>query len=508
MASLGRAAGAGVSATGADGGPGGTATLDTPSQPGALDFYRALGVEAVALARRLRLALWVEAALVVAWVLLRSADVGRLPMAVWALLVAGLAVIAPRSGFVVLAAIAPFPEGLLFTRDVGLKPVLALLLLVAVGLRVLVDRRARVRPGWPLLLAGGLVVGTGLGLGLSWSRFGSDFALDAAEIWFQGPFTAVAALVVAFWVSRDGALRPLAVALGSATVAGILSLVDYRAPTLLRESPFDWVLQGPYVAGRLTGVIRSWVSTAALVMVPATVYLAVAALGRGRLLRLGALGLAVPLLATAYFTYNRAVFLGLFALAVIVAWRIRRAFGIVVLVVGLVVGALALPYYLQLRAEAVGGSGAVQPGAPIVASDIARLNAWATSWRMFLDSPLLGHGYRSYRQVAPTFGDTTLNAPHSEWFRLFAENGIVVGLLGLGFAGGTAAALARRRDALGTGLFGAWVSFVLAASFNNPFLFSAVTIVAFGAAGAGLALARLGPGAGSGAARVASGPDG
>lgn len=460
---------------------------------GILDFYRALWVAASETARRLRLALWVEAALVVAWVLLRSADVGRLPMAIWALGVAVVAVAAPRSGFVILAAIAPFPEGLLFTRDVGLKPVLATILLVAIGARIVVDRRARVRPGWPILLGAGVVLGTGLGLVVSAERFGVDFALDAFELWFQGPFTAFAALGIAFWVSRDGALRPLVVALGSATLAGILSLVDYQAPTLLRDSPLDWVLQGPYVAGRLTGVIRSWVSTAALVMVPATVYLALAALGRGTLGRVAALLLAIPLLATAYFTYNRAVFLGLFALAVIVAWRIRRAFGVVVLVVGLVVGAVTLPYYLQLRAEAVGGSGAVQPGAPIVASDLARLNAWATSWRMFLDSPLIGHGYRSYRQVAPGFGDTTLNAPHSEWFRLFAENGVVVGLLGVGFAVVTAIVLARRRDALGTGLFGAWVSFVLAASFNNPFLFNAVTIVAFGAAGAGLALARLAP---------------
>jgi hypothetical protein len=478
---------------------------EPPARVGVVEFYRVLWAAAAETARRLRLDLWVEAALLVAWVLLRSAGVGRLPMAGWAAAVALVALAAPRSGFVVLAAIAPLPEGLLFTRDVGFKPVLATILLVAVGLRVVVDPRARIRPGWPLLLGAGIVLGTGLGLLVSAQRFGVAFALDAVEIWFQGPFTAVAALGIAFWVSRDGGLRPLAVALGSATVAGILSLVDYLAPTLLRDSPLDWVLQGPYVAERLTGVIRSWVSTAALVMVPATVYLAVAALGRGRPLRLGALLLAVPLLVTAYFTYNRAVFLGLFALAVIVAWRIRRAFGVVVLVVGLVVGAVALPYYLQLRAEAVGGSGAVQPGAPIVASDLARLNAWATSWRMFLDSPLIGHGYRSYRQVAPAFGDTTLNAPHSEWFRLFAENGVVVGLVGLGFAVTTAAALARRRDALGTGLLGAWVSFVLAASFNNPFLFNAVTIVAFGAAGAGLALARFGP---DGSPGAESEPDG
>ena len=55
-----------------------------------------------------------------------------------------------------------------------------------------------------------------------------------------------------------------------------------------------------------------------------------------------------------------------------------------------------------------------------------------------------------------------------------------------------AAALARRPGWLETGILGAFLSFALAAAFNNPFLFSQVTIPAFVVAGTGVALSRLG----------------
>jgi O-antigen ligase len=108
---------------------------------------------------------------------------------------------------------------------------------------------------------------------------------------------------------------------------------------------------------------------------------------------------------------------------------------------------------------------------------------------MFLDQPILGQGYRGYRQLSVQFGDPTLNAPHNEWLRFFAEGGVIVGLLGLGFALATIVSLARRRDWLETGILASFLAFCLAASFNNPFLFNQVTIPAFILAGTGVALA-------------------
>ena len=89
------------------------------------------------------------------------------------------------------------------------------------------------------------------------------------------------------------------------------------------------------------------------------------------------------------------------------------------------------------------------------------------------------------------FGDPVLNAPHNEWLRLFAEHGAVVGLTGLLFVGVTAHRLARRRGWVETGILASFVSLVVAACFNNPFLFNQVTIPAFVLAGTGVALAGL-----------------
>jgi O-antigen ligase len=176
-------------------------------------------------------------------------------------------------------------------------------------------------------------------------------------------------------------------------------------------------------------------------------------------------------------------------LAVVVGWRIRRWLGVGILVAGLALGAIALPAYIAVRGETVGLASQPTPGQTLIASDQQRLTAWATAARMFIDQPLLGQGYRGYRQLSVQFGDPTLNAPHNEWLRFFAEGGVIVGLLGVGFAVTTMVSLARKRDWLQTGILASFAAFCLAAAFNNPFLFNQVTIPASILAGTGTALA-------------------
>jgi O-antigen ligase len=224
-------------------------------------------------------------------------------------------------------------------------------------------------------------------------------------------------------------------------------------------------------------------------MLPATVFIVAAVLAPGVRLRIGAALLAAPLLVAAYLTYNRVVLLDLYVVAVVVGWRIRRWLGITLLVGGLVAGVLLLPSYVALRGAAVGSSGVPPPGQTLITSDIQRLTAWATAARMFLDQPIIGQGYRAYRQLSVEFGDPTLNAPHNEWLRFFVEGGVVVGLLGASWALVTSVRLMRRPGWLESGLFASFLSFCLAASVNNPFLFNQVTIPALILAGTGTALA-------------------
>jgi len=456
-----------------------------------MDLYRDLASAAIDVSRRYRLALWSELALIGLYLTMRtmSADVTLLWW--WLGVVVVLSVFAPLSGLVVLAAIAPFNEGLDLTRDVGSKAAIAVAVVGSIGLRWLLIPAARMRPSAPVILAGLLIVGTGLGLIRTWMRWGGTFTGLAAGTWLQGIATMLLVFIAAVWITRDGARRPLVAALVATTVAGLISLADFWGDAALRDGVLGWAVVGQFNPLRLTGVIRSPTSTAALVMLPVSVYLAAVVLAPDTRLRLAAAALSAPLLAAAYLTYNRAVFIALYALAVIVGWRIGRRLGTVLLVVGIVLGAILVPWYISVRGQAVGGGAAqLEPGQVLIASDQMRLGAWAAAGRMFLDEPLLGQGYRAYRQLSIQYGDAVLNAPHNEWLRLFAEHGAIVGLVGLAFLLATAIRLARAPGWLGAGLFGSFLSLCIAASFNNVFLFNQVTIPAMVMAGTGVALSR------------------
>ena len=464
--------------------------------PGVRDLYGAVLVEASAFARRWRLELIVEIALIALYFALRTIGANEPTLDVWLVVVALVALASPTSGLVILAAIAPFNEGISITRDIGSKTVLALALLIGMTVRVgmhwAVDPTARRRPTramFPVILAGALILGTGLGLIRSWDRWGKDFAEQAGEIWLQGVATMLIAFIVTVWVARRGQLRPLIVAIVATTAAGLISLLDFSGDAAMRDSDFGWLVVGQFSPDRLTGVIRSPTATAALVMVPLTVFVVAVIQARDVRLRIVAAILALPLLVAAYLTYNRAVFLGLYVLLVVVGWRIRRWLGVGLLVGGLVLGALLLPRYLELRGGVGGAGGLPPPGQVFNATDQARLTAWAAAGRMFLDQPILGQGYRAYRQLSVQFGDPTLNAPHNEWLRFFAEGGLFVGIIGAGFALATIVILIRRTGWLETGILASFTAFCLAAAFNNPFLFNQVTIPAFILAGTGVALA-------------------
>jgi O-antigen ligase/polysaccharide polymerase Wzy-like membrane protein len=454
------------------------------ARPGVIDLYRTLGE--VLSARWTRFAPLVEGALILAWFLLRTVDVHPAAMLLWLALATLLSMVAPTSGLVILAAIGPFNEGFILTRDIGAKSFLALLLVGSVAVRVAFGWRAWRRPSAPVVLAVVLLVGTAAGLWISRLRFGEAFFNSAWQIWLTGNGTMLLTFLASIWVARRGEMRPLVVTFVSATVAGLVSLIDWSAAEAFRTSLAAWMVSGPPI-GRLTGVMRSPTSTAALVTLPAMLCLAAVVAGRDRRLRLGAGLVAIPLLVAAYFTYNRAVFLALYALVVVLAWRVRPRYGIALAAVGLAVGLAIFPRYMALRIEAAGS--APPPGQVLLGSDIQRLEAWGASVRMFIDQPIFGHGYRAYREVSKAFGGIALNAPHNEWLRLFAEHGVFIGLAGLAFVIATVVWLARIPGWLGAGIIGAFVSFALAACFNNPFLFNQVTIPAMVIAGTGVGLA-------------------
>lgn len=466
------------------------------TRAGVVDLYRGLWSWAATAAERYHLALASEIVLIAVWLAVRTVSGAEgLPYLAWAVAAALLGLVAPASGLVVLAAIAPFDEPYGLGGDVlGFKH----LLVWAVGLgvlpRLLLDRFGARRFPWspPFLLAAGIAAGTALGVVNTFRHFGRDEAILAGQNWLAGVGAAMVVLAVAVWAASRGQLRPFYVAVGAAVVAGVIALTDWFDASALRDGPLGWLLSPKRFKTRLSGIIGSPNAMEALLIGPTALLICLALLGRDLRWRLPAALAVVPLLGALYYTYSRAALVGIWLTLVLVAWQVRRALGIGLFAAGVVAAVLLMPGYLEVRSEAIEHKSA-RPNAYFVASDQQRFQAWGAAIRMWLDRPFTGHGFRSYKELGARYGDERLNSPHNEWLRLFAEEGVVVGAVGIGFAATTALWLARRRGWLGSGLLAAFAGWLIAATFNNPFLFIQVSVIAFTLAGTGLALAARPP---------------
>lgn len=464
-----------------------TATLDLRFG-GIPALYAAIWSEARAAATRGHLAIVAEVVMVVVWFAIRSTSGldGR-AYVLWVIAAGALALVAPLSGLVVFVATSVAFEPVSVARALTPRELMLGPLAVGVLLRIGADRfRWRPAPAIWLILA--LGVGTALGVANTFARFPEDFAWRAAGTWCNFVATPVIVLIAAAWTARGVSRRIIVVACGVAVVSAVVCLAEYASPGVVSKSRLDWFGSWLDFHGRLAGTIPSPNALSAQLIVPTMVLLAGVALARDVRLTVVALVAAAPLLIAHYLTFSRASLLGLYVFAVVVAWRFRRALGIAVLVVGVVVGVALLPSYLQLRPQHSGG--AVIPGTVLVASDENRFRAWGAAAAMWRDEPLTGQGFLAYNQLAKTFGDPILGSPHNEWLRLFAEEGTVVGLIGIAFVIGTAWSLARIPGWLGTGLLAGFLAYVVAASFNNPFIFIRVSAVVFSMIGVGLALAE------------------
>ena len=451
-------------------------------------FYRAIWAEARA--RRREVATAVEITLVVAWFAIRTlSDVDGRAYLLWIVGAGIVALVAPRSGLVVLVATSVFFEPDSLARTIAPRELIVLPLGLGVLIQIVSDR-FRWRPGLAIWLALLLVLGTGLGVVHTFREFEQEFQWHAAQSWIGNMLAPVIILVAAASTARDGSLRVLVVATGVGVVAAIVGLIEYAAPGSISTGPLAWVGFWKDFGARLSGTIPSPNALSTQLIVPTMILLAATLLGGPPRLRLVALAGLVPLLLAQYLTFSRAPFIALYVFVVIAAWRLRRWAGVAVLVVGLVIGTLALPRYLELRGSTV-SEGAVTAGSILVASDEHRFRAWAAALRMVRDEPIVGQGYLAYKELADVYGDPVLGSPHNEWLRIFAEEGVIVGLVALAFLLVTAVTLARVPGWLGTGVLAGLAGYVIAATFNNPFLFVRVSAVAFATFGVGLALAAL-----------------
>lgn len=455
-------------------------------------------------------AAWQELALVGLFVFLRSWNQAPIVMAIWYGGAAVLALMRPVSGVVVLAAISPWREGeigsvkgLLFGKDIVLFA-----LALGVSGRWLRERIARelasattasrsaalawLRQNHVYLLAFLLLAGTLLGVIVGYFEFPLAFARVSATDWWHGGLGgSMAILLAAAWVARRGERRALAVAIGASMLAIVVTLVASQDAELIRSGPFDWLLRPAETARRSTGVINGANSVAVMALMLVSLLGAYVAFGRDRRLRAVAAVVAVIPFLVMYFTYSRSALLSLGVISVVFAWRYRRVFGIAALVAAVAVGVVVGPRFVEARnVNAPAGDQGFEQF--LNRGDTGRFRAWGAAVRMTIDAPLTGHGYRSFEALHQEYGEPELPNPHNEWLRLFAEEGIIVGTIGIAFVLAVLAALWRGRGWLVNGVLGAWMGFVILASFNNPFNLEQLTLPFFMILGSGLALGALG----------------
>jgi hypothetical protein len=464
------------------------ASLD-PAAPDAsiLDLYRAVGTALRQAIIRYRLAIGLELGLVAVWFILRTVfDVESGAYLAWTAIACAVAIVSPTSGLVILLATAPFFEPFSLSRALGMRHLLVTSLGISVGLR-LVAGGWRLLPRSPALILGAVVGAITLaGVAHTVRDFDAAFGSHAAQMWLATIGGAMILLIVGAWVGRTGEARPLVAAAIACAVAAVLSIIELVRPGLVSQGVLSWIGLWKDFGARISGVIPAPNAVATMLMVPATV--ALAAVGHFRGVRRTAAALvAVPIAAATILTLSRSGIGALYLAAVVFIARRRRLAAVIVLAIGLVVAVGSVPLFIQLRA---GGAGVFATQSPIewlVGADQARVTAWAAGVRMWEASPIIGHGFLSYKMLADSYGDPRLGSPHNELLRLFAEEGLIGGLAGVAFVVLLLRELARRPGWIGAGLLAGAIGYWLAAMFNNPLLFIQVSAMAFVFAGYGLA---------------------
>jgi O-antigen ligase len=453
---------------------------------GILDLYRTLWTAARDTFLRYRVAIVVEVAIITVWFVLRTAfDVESRPYLYWTVIACGVALVSPTSGLVILVATSPFFEPVSVSRALGMRHLLVAALGFSVALRVAVGGWRQL-PRSPALIMGGIVAAiTAAGVAHTIKDFDSDFGMHAAQMWLATIGGAMILLFVAAWVARRGVVRPLVAAALACALASVLCLVELVRPGLISQGPLGWIGFWKDFGFRVSGIIPAPNAIATMLIVPATVALAAIGQFHGRR-RVAAATVALPLVVASVLTLSRSAIGALYlALVRFIALRRRRT-ALIALGIGIVLAVVSLPLFIQFRAHQAGLVLTQSPIEWLIGADEARVTAWVAAIRMWEASPIVGHGFLSYKVLADSFGDVRLGSPHNEVLRLFAEEGLVGGIAIVVFIACLFRELARRPGWIGAGLLAGAVGYWLAAMFNNPLLFIQVSATAFVYAGFGL----------------------
>jgi O-antigen ligase len=321
-----------------------------------------------------------------------------------------------------------------------------------------------------------LLIGTALGVAHSVASFGPERGRAAAELWVPGIGGGLTVLFVAALVALSGERRPMLIVAASVTTAALLSMLDLWAGGAVNASALGWLLHDQVDTSRMAGIILAPNAAAAIYLVGLAVSVASAIHTADRRVRALALAAALACGLAVALTFSRSAMLAAVVGAIILGWHWRGWRGAAIATGAAATAALVL---LVVSPDAI-------RDVPQMA-DQRRIEAWRGAVLMWRDEPLLGHGFRSFEWLHRPPYQSILDAPHNEWLRFFAEEGLIVGLAGLVFAVTAPLTALRTRASYATAAAASAAGGVFVmACFNNPFLYTQVNVPAFLVIGAGL----------------------
>ena len=369
-----------------------------------------------------------------AWLVAGITDTPRLAVAAY-IGIAIMLAIRPQLGYLALLPI------LTFNHAQGFPPHGPIFLLTGIGLASVLLRWSlglahvprSVRPAMWCSLAFLAVTAFQLVLGVS--EFGRALPLRALSQYDQiFIILSVFAMGLVVLPGRPQAPYLVAYLASFAIVAGV-ALVHFAAPGWLAFLRLNWMVHPSAFDYRASGVIAN-PNFLGLVLACGLAWIVVTAIWqilRGRVEVAAWLVAAIPVAGLALIlTFSRAAIVALgVGLIAALARRSLRAAG-VLSVAAVIAALLVYPLFVQVRLGQTFGEASPAGEAAFAESDRLRSEIAESAVRAFLDAPIAGHGFATFREISPTYsGQSVLTSAHSLYLKVAAEQGLIgLALLG------------------------------------------------------------------------------
>ncbi len=387
---------------------------------------------------KLKLRVWGEVAVgllpFLAWLVAGISDTPRLAVAAY-IVIAIMLALRPQLGYLALLPM------LTFNHPQGFPPHGPIFLLAGIGLASVLFRWSiglvhvprSVRPALWCSLAFLAVTAFQLFLGVS--EFGGTLPLRAVSQYDQ-VFIILSVFAMGLAVLPGRARWPYHVAfLASFAVVAGVAILHFVWPGTLEVLSLDWMVHPSASVYRASGVIAN-PNFLGLALACGLSWIVVTAIWQGAQGRPEVTTWLAPIITAAgialILTFSRAaiVALGVGMIAALARRSLRAAGGLAAATA--IAALLIYPLFVQVRLGQTFGEASPAGEAAFAESDRLRAQIAESAVMAFLDAPIAGHGFATFREISPTYsGQSILTSAHDLYLKVAAEQGLIgLALLG------------------------------------------------------------------------------